>query len=114
MYKIVSKVLSIRLRTVMNKIISNSEGVSIQGYQITDGILVANKCVDSWHKMGRQGIVCKLDMEKAYDRVDWEFLFWVLKKGFSERWISWMRGCVEHPWFLVLLNGTSKIFFSCF
>lgn len=59
------------------------------------------------------GLVCKIDFEKAYDRVDWDFLIWVLRqKGFGERWISWISGCLDHPHFSILINGTSKGFFD--
>lgn len=48
-------------------------------------------------------------MEKAYDQVEWEFLFWELRiKGFEERWIRWMEGFVVGPHFLILVNETSK------
>lgn len=42
-------------------------------------------------------MVCKIDMEKAYDRVNWGFLEWILiKKGFKERWIKWIMVCISH------------------
>lgn len=56
-------------------------------------------------------MVCKLDLEKAYDRVDWDFLFWTLrKKGFGNKWISWMTGCVMDSFFFILVDGTFKSF----
>lgn len=45
-----------------------------------DSILIANECVDGLKKKKNDGLVCKIDLEKAYDKVDWDFLSWVLKK----------------------------------
>lgn len=46
--------------------------------------MIANECVDHRRRSSEQEVVCKLDFEKSYDKVDWSFLFWVLsKKGFG-------------------------------
>lgn len=41
------------------------------------------------------GVLCKLDIEKAYDRVDWDFLSYMLRiMGFGSKWRRWMQECV--------------------
>lgn len=68
--------------------------------------------VDSWRKSSAPSLVCKFDIKKAFDKVDWDFLEWVLyKKGFGSKWISWIMGYVIFPWFSILINGTLKCFF---
>jgi hypothetical protein len=53
-----------------------------------------------------RGIVLKLDFEKAYDKVNWNFLIEVLKqKKFSETWISWIKQCVEGGKVGIKING---------
>ena len=48
----------------------------------------------------------KLDISKAYDRVEWPFLQGVMVKlGFPEKWINWVMGCVTTPSFSILING---------
>lgn len=85
LYKIISKVLACRLRLVIGEVVSATQSAFIQGRQILDSTLIANECVDSMKKCKNKWVVCKVDMEKAYDRVDWDLLFWALrKKGFGE------------------------------
>ncbi|NAW49653.1 hypothetical protein FGF92_23750, partial [Salmonella sp. gx-f5] len=51
---------------------------------------------------GGSGILCKLDMENAYDHVNWEFLLYLLGRcGFDSRWISWMQHCISTARFSV-------------
>jgi len=69
---------------------------------IVCGILITNEYVDAKRKSRSPWVVCKLDMEKACDIVDWDFLAWVLKKGLGERCIKWMKGCFEFPYFFYL------------
>jgi hypothetical protein len=65
-YKIISKILPNRLKSVLEKIVLSSQNAFTRGRQILDSVLVANECLDSWIRSSEPGILCKLDLEKAY------------------------------------------------
>ncbi|XP_026420565.1 uncharacterized protein LOC113316618 [Papaver somniferum] len=61
-------------------------------------------------KSKKPDILCKIDMEKAFDNVNWNFLFTILKKHyFGDKWISWIRWCVSSSNLSVLVNGSSTL-----
>ena len=73
-YKIISKVLVNGLRMVMSIIISTPQNALVKGKQILDSVLIANESLNFHLKSREPGLLCKFDMEKAYDHVSWNFL----------------------------------------
>ena len=108
-YKIIAKVLANRLKVVLPNIISPFQSAFLAGRLITDNIIAAYETLHTmhtkmWSKVRFMGI--KLDMSKAYDMVEWEFLEAIMCiMGFSERWISLIMECVRTVTYSVLVNG---------
>uniref|UniRef100_A0A2N9H9T4 Reverse transcriptase domain-containing protein n=1 Tax=Fagus sylvatica TaxID=28930 RepID=A0A2N9H9T4_FAGSY len=113
MYKLLSKVLANRFRVVLDGSISNSQNSFVGGCQMLDFVLLANECLDCHIKSVAPGIICKLDIEKAYDHMHWGSLFYLLSHmGFGSKWIQWIHMCISTVRFSVLINGTPSGFFN--
>lgn len=79
------------------------------GRQILDASLIANELIIEWKRKKKKGIIIKLDIEKAFDKVDWDFLEVILvAKGFGQWWIWWIRGCISTTNFSTMINGRPK------
>ncbi|KAL4281807.1 hypothetical protein GQ457_03G016970 [Hibiscus cannabinus] len=109
-YKTVSKVLVNRMKSVLPNCISSTQAAFVQGRAITDNILVAHELVHTLHTLvsrSSQGAVFKLDMEKAFDRVEWPFLKHVmLRLSFAQPWVDLIMRCVSSVSSRVRLCGT--------
>jgi len=113
-YKLLSKVLARRLRSVIGSLVSENQNAFVRGRQIMDGVLIANELIDSRIKLGKPGVICKLDIKNAYDHVNWALLTYIMRRmGFGERWIAWVRHCFCTVSFAVLINGSPSQFFFC-
>jgi hypothetical protein len=109
-YNIIAKVLANRLKVILPSIISPNQSAFLPGKLITDNILAAYETMHSmhsrmWSKVGFMGI--KLDMSKAYDRVEWGFLEAVMTKlGFASRWIKLVLECISTVRYSIVVNGS--------
>ncbi|KAF3654186.1 hypothetical protein FXO37_16616 [Capsicum annuum] len=90
----------------MGKLVSNHQNAFINDKQITDVTLITNEVLDWRIKSKEPGILCKLDIEKAFDQLNWSYLFSILRQmGFGERWIKWIKFNITTVKYSVLVNG---------
>ena len=113
-YKVISKILMKRMSVLLPKLISREQGAFVSGRVIQENIAITQELVQHIDG-GLPGgnLILNLDMEKAYDRLDWHFLFHVLQRfGFSDVTISLLSQCVKSNSFSVLVDGSSTEFFT--
>lgn len=107
LYKILAKVLAHRLKGQLVSVISNNQTTFIPSRQILDGIVVLNEVVDYATKNKKKCLLRKLDFERAYDTVNWEFLAKTLTDmNFHPKWVKWMRACISGSSMSILVNGS--------
>ncbi|XP_047943058.1 uncharacterized protein LOC125189874 [Salvia hispanica] len=114
MNKIISKLLTARLVPILPLIVAPNQSGFIQGWLLSDNVLLAKELFhEIWKGVVSPNMFLMLDMEKAYDRVQWPFLLKILKMmGFSDRWVRFIENCISPCWFSVLINGSVAGFFK--
>ncbi|XP_047268842.1 uncharacterized protein LOC124898822 [Capsicum annuum] len=111
-YKILAKALAERLKKVIAGLVKKHQMVFIKGRQIMDAALIASECVDTKTIGEVAGLICKLDIEKAFDHVNWDYLLNILKQmGFGDRWLKWISFCIKTIRFSILARKPSLSLF---
>ncbi|GJQ97442.1 RNA-directed DNA polymerase, eukaryota [Tanacetum coccineum] len=106
-YKIVGKLLANRIASVVEDLISNEQSAFVKGRQIMDGPMILNETLNWCKKEMKKIFVFKVDFEKAYDSICWDYLQDVMfKMGFGRKWCAWIRGCLESSVTSILVNGS--------
>nr|GFA07128.1 hypothetical protein [Tanacetum cinerariifolium] len=107
MYKVLSKLLASRLSRVISNLISPNQTAFLAGRQMLDGSLIANEIVNFAKKAGMNLLLFKVDFEKAFDSVNWDFLLDVMAQmNFGYKWCQWIRSCLSSASVSVLINGS--------
>ncbi|GJV76704.1 RNA-directed DNA polymerase, eukaryota [Tanacetum coccineum] len=107
LYKIIAKILANRLVVVLEDLVSDVQSAFVAKRQILDGPFILNELFQ-WCKMKKKHtMIFKVDFEKAYDSVRWDYLDDVLKRfGFGEKWCGWIQNCLLSSKGSVIVNGS--------
>jgi hypothetical protein len=114
-FKIITKILADRLSSVASRIISPQQRGFIPDRHIADCVIIASEAVNVLSKKSYAGnIALKIDISKAFDTLDWNFLLAVLKQfGFGETFCTWIKAILHSAKLSVLVNGKLAGFFPC-
>jgi len=107
-YKCITKILANRLLPGLDNIISSNQWAFIPKRSISENILLPQELVCGYHKKkGNPRCTLKVDLMKAYDSINWDFILHCLK-GFraAPKFQAWTRECISSPSYSIALNGT--------
>lgn len=114
-YKGVTKTLNNRLLTVAKEVIGANRTGFVKGRNILEGVVILHEVIHELRSKRKKGLILKIDFEKAYDRVRWDFLEEVMKgKGFPDKWIKWVMQTVEGGKVCVNVNRERSPYFKTF
>jgi hypothetical protein len=112
-YKIISKIIAKRIHPILSRALSEEQMGFLKGRKILDAIGTTQECLHNIKTKKLQAIILKLDLKKAYDCINWDFLRLVLLQcGFGLATTNWVMGCVTSTIFSILINGEATNFFQ--
>jgi hypothetical protein len=95
-FKIFTKVGTNRVTSIASRVVRPTQTAFIPGRNILEGVVVLHETIHEMHRKKLDGVLFKIDFEKAYDKVNWDFLQQVLRmKGFEPMWCEWVARFVQ-------------------
>jgi hypothetical protein len=97
----------------MGRIINRSQSGFLKERNIVDGILTLQEILHDTRSKKKDGLILKLNFEKAYDKLNWKFLYECLKqKGFGSKWCEWIKLVMSSGTVSVKMNNTTGSYFK--
>nr|GEW26151.1 hypothetical protein [Tanacetum cinerariifolium] len=114
LFKCISKIIANRIKESLKMLVSSNQSAFVPGRNITDNILLAQELMHNYHlDRGPPRCAFKVDIQKAYDTVDWNFLKDILLGfGFHDRLVGWIMECVTSTSFSININGSLHGYFK--
>ena len=114
LFKCISKIIANRIKDSLSDIISINQSAFIPGRSILDNILLTQDIMHNYHvNRGPPRCALKVDIQKAYDTVDWDFLNTILLEfGFPLQMVHWIMTCVSSVTYSLSINGQLHGFFK--
>jgi len=111
-YKILSKVIAIRLKPLLPLLISPEQSGYVEGMQITDGIILTHEIIHSLKQSKKAGMLLKIELSKAFDTLSYNYIQkMLLGFGFTPPWVRWIMSLITSTFFSILVNGIPS---TCF
>jgi hypothetical protein len=112
-FKVFGKALNNRLVAISDRLLAPNQTTFVKGRFILESVVSAHEIILDAMKNKDKGLVLKLDYEKTYDRVDWEFLEEVLiTRGFGPVWRNWVLNLIKGGSICVRLNNENSTYFK--
>jgi hypothetical protein len=113
LYNWITKVLTIKVEKYAEKLILQNQITFMKGMNIMNGVLALHEVLHETKRNRLMGTILKLDFEKAYDKMCWEFLYISLNmRGFNQKWCNWIRQVVSGGTICVKLNDKLGPYFT--
>ena len=114
LYKVISKVLAHRLKTILPEAIEANQSAFIKDRLLLENVILASELVNGYHKYTISSkSTIKFDISKAFDTVKLSFIVLVLQAmGLPQQFIHWIRVCISTASFSVSVNGELERFFT--
>ena len=108
-----TKAATLRLNSVADHVVRPTQTAFMQGRNILDGVVILHETVHEMHRKKLNGVILKIDFEKAYDKVKWSFLQQTLRmKGFSDEWRTMIHNFVSGGSVAIKVNDVVGRYFQ--
>ncbi|GJX67235.1 RNA-directed DNA polymerase, eukaryota, reverse transcriptase zinc-binding domain protein [Tanacetum coccineum] len=113
-YKCISKIITNRIKGSLGSIVGQYQSAFVPNRHIQDNILLSQELLKGYERKDRPNrVAMKIDIQKAYDTVNWEFLEAILKGfGFHEKMVQWIICCISTASFSISVYGESFGYFK--